>query len=120
MSSRRVEVILVGQARAEFEELRRIASEQQARGILNSPEQQLLKCIKQKRDAIKSNPNYGDKVPHEQIPRDMEVSNLFVVDLSRYWRMLYTLRTSQIEIVAIVLNVVDHPTYDQMFGYRKK
>jgi len=42
------------------------------------------------------------------------------VELTGYWRMLYTLEGNQIEIVAFILYLVDHPTYDKMFGYRKK
>ena len=120
MSPRLVRVILIGQAKLEFEELERMNGEQQARGIQNSPEQQLLKSIRQKRDMLKLNPAYGDSVPKEQIPKDMDVSNLFVVDLNGYWRMLYTLQGNQVEIVAFVLNIVDHPAYDKMFGYRKR
>ena len=118
--SRPVHVILKGQAKLEFEGLERIASEQQTQGIQNSPEQQLLKSIRQKKDVLKLNPTYGDSVPKEQIPQGMDVSNLFVVDLNRDWRMLYTLAGNQVEIVAFVLNIVDHPTYDEIFGYRKK
>jgi len=120
MAHRPVQVILKGQARLEFEGLEHIAGEQWVKGILNSPEQQLLKSIKHARDALKLNPMYGDSVPKEQIPIDMDVTNLFVVDLNRDWRMLYTLEGNQVEVLAFVLNIVDHPTYDEMFGYRKK
>ena len=120
MSPRLVRVILISQAKLEFEGLERMAGEQQMHDLSNSPEQQLLKSIKQKRDMLKLNPTYGDSVPKEQIPASMDVSNLFVVDLNRYWRMLYTLEGNQVEIVAFVLNIVDHPTYDEIFGYRKK
>ena len=120
MSPRLVRVTLIGQAKLEFEGLEQIVNEQQALGVSNSPEQQLLKSIKHSVDVLKLNPTYGEGVPKEQIPIGMDVTNLFVIDLNRYWRMLYTLRTNQIEIVAFVLNIVDHPTYDKMFGYRKK
>lgn len=50
----------------------------------------------------------------------MAVKNLFVVSLTGYWRMLYALEFNQIEIVAFILNIVDHPTYDKMSGYKKK
>lgn len=74
----------------------------------------------QKADALKINPEYGEKIPHRLIPRNLNVSNLFKVNLSGYWRMLYSLEGNQIEIVAFVLYIVDHPTYNKMFGYRKK
>jgi len=34
--------------------------------------------------------------------------------------MIYTLRTTEIEIMNFVLNFIDHSTYDKLFGYKKK
>lgn len=120
MSARPVRVVLLEQAREEFEELNRVVSEQAAKGDTNSGEMQLLKSIKQKIEIIKVNPIYGDKIPKEQIPKNLDVPNLFHVSLTGYWRMVYSLQGSRIEIVAFVLYIVDHPTYDKIFGYRKK
>ena len=49
-----------------------------------------------------------------------EAKNLFRVELPSFWRMLYTLTDgeSQIEIVAFVLDVLDHKDYDKKFGYK--
>ena len=121
MTDRRpVKVILKGQAKEEFEELNRLAGEQQARGATNSEEMQLVKSIQQKTGLIKENPMYGNNIPKKQIPRSLDVSNLFRVELTGRWRMLYTLEGNQIEIVAFVLYVLDHPTYDKLFGYKRK
>ncbi len=120
IGKRAVHVILTGQAKLELEELNLIAKEQQAKGETNSEEMRLLKSIRQKVEILKVNPTYGDSVPHSQIPKDMEVSNLFRVELAGYWRMLYTLSGNKIEVVAFVLRIIDHPAYDKMFGYRGK
>jgi hypothetical protein len=118
--NRPVSVILKGQAKTSFEELNRIVGEQKAKGATNSEEMQILKSIKQKSELLKANPTYGDAIPKKLIPKDLDVSNLFRVSLTGYWRMLYSLEGNQIEVVAFVLYIVDHPTYDKMFGYRKK
>ncbi len=118
--TRPVRVILKGQAKEEFEELNRIAGQQQAKGTTNSEEIQLLKSIKQKVDLIKENPMYGNNIPKRQIPRGLNVSNLFRVELTGGWRMLYSLEGNQIEIIAFVLYVINHPAYDKPFGYRRK
>jgi len=81
---------------------------------------QLLKSIKQKSEILKINPTYGDKISHRLIPKTLDVSNLFRVELTGHWRMLYTLTGNQIEIVAFILYIIDHPTYDKLFGYRKR
>jgi len=117
---RPVKIILLGQAKTEFEELNRIVGDQQAQGVTNSEEMQLLKSIKQKSELLRTNPTYGDKIPHKLIPKTLDVSNLFRIELTGYWRMLYTLEGNQIEIVAFVLYLIDHMTYDKLFGYKKK
>ena len=90
------------------------------KGETNSEEMQLLKSIRQKVELLKINPLYGDNIPKKQIPREFKVSNLFRVGLTGYWRMLYSLEGNEVEIIAFVLYIVDHPTYDKMFGYKKK
>ena len=47
--------------------------------------------------------------------------NLFRIELPNFWRMLYTLIDggTKIEIVSFVLDIIDHPTYNKKFGYRK-
>lgn len=118
--NRPVRVILKGQAKEEFEALNRLAGEQQAKGVTNSEEMQLIKSIQKKADLIKQNPMYGNNIPKKQIPKSLDVSNLFQVELTGRWRMLYTLEGNQIEIVAFVLYVMNHPVYDRLFGYRRK
>jgi len=119
-SNRPIRVILKDQARASFEELNQMVGEQKARGETNSEEMKILKSIKQKVEILKTNPTYGDKIPKKLIPKDLDVSNLFRISLTGYWRMLYSLEGNRVEVIAFVLYIVDHPTYDKMFGYRKR
>jgi len=51
---------------------------------------------------------------------DYGITNLFRVELPQFWRMLYTLTNdeSEIEIIAFVLDVMDHKQYDRKFGYK--
>lgn len=60
-------------------------------------------------------------IPSEYVER-YGVTNLFRVELSNYWRMLYTLTEGEtiLEIVAFILCITDHEDYDKKFGYRKK
>ena len=116
-----VRVQLIGNAADEFEDLNRIVDEEQSNNIQNSERQQLLKSIKQKIELIKANPQYGNAVPKVLIKRSCyDVDNLWVADLVGYWRMLYTLKGGQIEILCFILEIIDHKRYDKIFGYRKK
>jgi hypothetical protein len=85
MSGKRpVKVILLAQAKAQFDELNRLVGEQQANGINNSEEIQLLKSIRQKSELLKINPAYGDNIPKKLIPKILNVSNLFRIELTGY------------------------------------
>ncbi|MEK6856059.1 MAG: hypothetical protein AABX66_02790 [Nanoarchaeota archaeon] len=85
----------------------------------------ILKSINQKIELIKSNVHYGNPIAKDLIPEEYKIKygakNLFRVELPSFWRMLYMLTNNEeIEIVAFVLDIIDHPDYDKKFGYRKK
>ena len=44
--------------------------------------------------------------PKNLIPKDYDVQNLWRVELSGYWRMLYTIKGDQIEIICFVLDIL--------------
>ena len=116
-----VRIKLIGNALKEFEELNKTVGEEQAQGMANSERQQLLRAIKQKTELIEANPQYGDHVPKALIRKtNYAVDNLWVVDLTGYWRMLYSLQGNQVEILCFVLEIIDHPAYEKTFGYRKR
>ena len=86
-------------------------------------EKQIFDSINKKIELIKENPQYGMKVPHSLFPKDYintySISNLFRIELPLYWRMLYTLTNSEkIEIVAFVLDIMDHNEYNKKFKYK--
>ena len=115
-----VKISFLDEAASEWERLNKTVAEEKSRGVENSGNQQLLKSIKQKLELIKINPQYGDSVSKKLIPKNFPVDNLWVADLTGYWRMLYTLRGSQVEVLCFILEIFDHKKYDRLFGYRKK
>lgn len=116
-----VRVILKADAEEEFERLNKIVGEEQDKGVSSSDYQRLLKSIKRAVELLKENPQYGDSIPKNLIRRTgLPVSNLWRVELSGYWRMLYTIVGNQVEIICYVLETMDHRKYDRLFGYRKK
>ena len=86
----------------------------------------IFNAIKKKSELIRANFQYGNPIAKKQIPdeyvRKYGISNLFRVELPDYWRMLYTVRgeESDVEIIAFVLDIINHNAYDKKFGYRKK
>lgn len=115
-----VRVILIDEADTEYKRLNELVGQQIEEGKENTEEMQLLKSIKQKIEFIKVNPFYGDNLEKKKIPRDYDVKNLWRVELTGYWRMLYTIKGDQIEIICFVLDILSHKDYDKKFGYKKK
>lgn len=115
-----VRVILLDEADREHARLNETVGRQAKEGKKNTEEAQLLKSIKQKVELIKANPFYGDNIPKNLIPKSYNVQNLWRVELTGYWRMLYTIKGDQIEIICFVLDILDHDRYDKKFGYKKK
>lgn len=91
----------------------------------NKQSRMILKAVNNKIDLIKSNIHYGNPIAKNLIPNEYKIKygaiNLFRVELPAFWRMLYTLTNNEeIEIIAFVLDIIDHPTYDGKFGYKGK
>jgi len=89
--------------------------------ISNSVYNSFLKKI----ELIKNNPGCGDNIPKSQIPKEYiekyKINNLFRIELSNYWRCLYTLideKENKIEIIAFVIDFLDHNKYNKKFKYK--
>lgn len=108
-----VRILLRGQARESFLELKK-RKDKEAQSILRS--------INRITEILKANPQYGEPISKELIPeqfKKQEIYNLYRVELSNFWRVLYTLEGTQIEIFLFVLTISDHPKYNKLFGYKK-
>lgn len=116
-------VIMTGNAKEEFDALNKVVGEEISRGITNSDYQTLLNSIKQKIDLLKDNPGYGihiskDKTPKEYV-KNYDVNNLWKVNLSGAWRMIYTIRGNEVEVISLILDLMNHKDYAKKFKYKK-
>lgn len=83
--------------------------------------QSLLNSINRITEILKSNPQFGDPIPKRLIPKSLikeGIQNLYRVELSNFWRMLYTIEGTQVEILVFVLKIMDHKEYNKFFGYK--
>jgi len=66
----------------------------------------------------------GDHIAKEKIPREYAekfgAKSLWKLNLSRYWRLIYTAQGTEIEVIAVLLEVLDHKRYNRKFGYKTK
>jgi len=113
---KRVKVILSPEAEEVYKYLNEKApSSKMERSILNA--------VNKKKELIRANIHYGEAIAKAKIPAEYihkyGVNNLFWVGLPNGWRMLYTLTANgEVEIIAFVLDIMDHDRYNKKFGYR--
>src|SRR3989339_1071355 len=121
---KKITIKLVGDAEKAFKDLNGIVGKQRGNGITSSKDITLLDGINRIFDIIANNPFYGENAKKDLIPKEYrqkyDADNLFVADLPDYWRMLYTLESDEIEIIAFVLDIIDHKEYDRKFKFRKR
>ena len=121
---KKITIRLVGDAEKAFNDLNIIVGQQRGNGIASSKEITLLNAINRMFDVIVANPFYGENAKKDLIPKEYrqkyDADNLFIVDLPDYWRMIYTLESDEIEIIAFVLDIIDHNEYNKKFGFRKR
>ena len=114
---KKVRVIFSPEAEEVYKHLNEISSNSKI-------DMSILNAINKKVELIKANIHYGEPIAKRLIPKEYktkyEATNLFRVELPNFWLMMYTLTDgdSQIEIVAFVLDVLDHKDYDKKFGYK--
>lgn len=84
-------------------------------------EQQLAKFLRRAIDDLKANPFCGIRVPSKLWPREYikkyEIDNLRKYDLPKGWRLLYTIRGNELEIISILIEWLDHKNYERRFKY---
>jgi Txe/YoeB family toxin of Txe-Axe toxin-antitoxin module len=68
------------------------------------------------------NPLAGIPLPRKLWPKEyvrkFGINNLRKCNLSDGWRLTYTLKGSEVEIVSIILEWFPHKEYDRRFGYK--
>jgi len=123
MKGKPVRVKITGDAKEEFEKLNMLVGEEISKGITGSDHQTLFNAIKQKIEFLKENPQYGVHIAKNKIPKEYilkyDVNNLWKVNLAGAWRMVYTIRGNEIEIIALILDILNHKNYTKKFKYKK-
>ena len=130
MTDKRISIKLLGDAKEAYLSLKKKVGEERSKGIAGSFHQTLLKSIEDKIAMLKKDCDFGIHIPKDRIGQkyivQYDVTNLWKVNLSGGWRMIYTLKQPQrenteIEILSIWLDVLDimsHEKYDKIFKYR--
>jgi hypothetical protein len=84
-------------------------------------DQELAVLLDKAITAISANAFCGTQVQKRQIPkvylqRYPPITNLWKYNLSRSWRLMYTV-ASDGDTIAVIIEWLDHTGYDRRFGY---
>lgn len=118
-----VNVIFEGDCKEEYLKLKSIVNLEIEKGIKKSENQTLLKSINLKIEVLKNNPQAGRAVKKSLIPlkyREKDITNLWILNLSNFWRLLYNIQTDEVIIFCFILEYGDHNQYNDLFGFKKK
>jgi Txe/YoeB family toxin of Txe-Axe toxin-antitoxin module len=87
-------------------------------------EQSDPRLFKEINNAIKdicNNSFYGRNVKKELIPKELKqkynIDNLWIYNLRKDWRLLYSIGRDEIELIAVVLDWMNHKEYERLFKF---
>jgi hypothetical protein len=82
----------------------------------------LFKFLDRATDEIKQNPKCGIDIPKRLIPKvyvqKYGINNLWKYNLPNGWRLIYSITSDGIEIIAILLEWFSHKGYEKRFKYK--
>jgi len=90
--------------------------------LKDSPsEKRLYEMLVRAFNDIEKFPNSFIHIKQKLIPKEYitkyGIDNLWKYDLPNGWRLLYSLGKDEIEIIAIILEWMNHKNYERRFGY---
>ncbi|HII15471.1 MAG TPA: hypothetical protein HA362_04110 [Nanoarchaeota archaeon] len=84
-------------------------------------EKELYKQLVKAFEKIEKDAFSGRQIPKKQIPgfyyERYNVENLWKYNLPKAWRLIYTIKQEEIEVVSIILEWLSHKEYERKFRY---
>jgi Txe/YoeB family toxin of Txe-Axe toxin-antitoxin module len=84
-------------------------------------DKKLYEYISRAIEDLKKDPTSGVKIPKNVWPKEyiqkFEITNLWKYDLPNAWRLIYTIKTDDIQILNVILEWFDHKNYEKKFKY---
>lgn len=88
---------------------------------LEKTDPRLYKEIQKALEEISKNSFYGRNVKKDLIPKEIKqkykIDNLWIYNLRKDWCLIYSLGRDEIELIAVVLDWMDHKDYENLFGF---
>ena len=86
-------------------------------------EKQLADYLDRAMDDLEKNEQAGLKIVSKQWPKEYikkyDIKNLWKYDLPNGWRIIYTIKGNNVEIISVVIEWITHKDYERKFGYKR-
>lgn len=71
---------------------------------------------------LENNAFCGIQIPKKLIPKEYikkfgQLTNLWKYNLPDAWRLIYTIKNDKVNVLSVILEWMDHKTYERRFGY---
>ncbi|MBU0959610.1 MAG: type II toxin-antitoxin system YoeB family toxin [Nanoarchaeota archaeon] len=88
---------------------------------LEESDPRLFKEIDKAIRDISRNSFCGRNVKKKLIPKELiqkyQIDNLWIYNLRKDWRLLYSLGRDEIELIAVILDWMNHKDYERLFKF---
>jgi Txe/YoeB family toxin of Txe-Axe toxin-antitoxin module len=86
----------------------------------NEEHKKLFDWINRAIDDLKDSPSCGIKISKKLWPKEYvkhNITNLWKYNLPNAWRLTYTIRENEVEIISMILEWMNHKEYEKRFKY---
>ena len=83
-------------------------------------DKRLFSFIERALDDLKLDPSCGTKIQKRVWPKEYKkygISNLWKYDLPNAWRLIYTIKVDEVQLLSIILEWFTHKEYEKRFKY---
>lgn len=85
-------------------------------------DKRLYKWLTRAFEDLEENAFCGIQIPKKLIPKEYEkkfgnLDNLWKYNLPNAWRLVYTIKDSDVIVISIILEWLDHKEYERKFNY---
>lgn len=88
---------------------------------LEKSDSRLFKEVNKAIQDICQNSFCGRNVKKKLIPKELvqkhKIDNLWIYNLRKDWRLLYSVGRDEIELIAVILDWMDHKDYEKLFKF---
>lgn len=87
-------------------------------------DKQLVRFLDRAIEDLKENPFCGIRIPSKLWPKEYirkyKINNLRKYDLPNAWRLIYTIKGNELEIISVIIEWLSHKEYDRRFKYKRR